>query len=182
MATSRTTGSLAVTITESCITLADDKQIKIELDDVLNNGETCFEPNTDIYLRFYLTPQDLSITAGITNGTLYATGGGGTTDHTEDVTITDGEGTVGYPIDAVSSIAWLGKAPCGIGDVNWDVGRSYLTCPVGECSGLPESPEGEDSCEVTYGVIRITYTSRYVGYIINVPEAGKAIVYAYENL
>lgn len=179
MATSRTVGSLSVTITESCLTLADDKQIKIELDDVLNNEQTCFEPNSDIYLRFYLTPQSLSITAEVTNGTLYATGSGGTTTHTEDVTITDGEGSTGYPINSVSSIEWLGTAPCSIGDVNWDVGRSYLNCPTGDCSG---SPDGGSSCEVTYGVIRITYTSKYVGYVINVPEAGKAIVYAYENI
>lgn len=182
MASSRTTGSLTVTITESCITLADDKQIKIELDEVLNNEATCFEPNTDIYLRFYLTPQDLSITANVTNGTLYATGGGGVTTHTEEVTITDGEGNTSYPIDAISSIEWVGRAPCGIGDVDWGVGRSYLVCPTAGCTGLPHSPEGVPSCEVTYGVIRITYTARYIGYVLNVPEAGKAIVYAYENI
>ena len=179
MATSRTVGSLSVTITESCLSLTDNKQIKIELDDDLNNGETCFEPNTDIFLRFYLTPQDLSITAEVTNGTLYATGGGGLSDHEEDITITDGEGSASYPIESVSSIEWLGRAQCDIGDVTYDTGYSHLNCPTGECTG---SPEGDDSCDVTYGVIRITYTSRYINYVVNVPEAGKAVIYAYENL
>jgi len=177
MATSRATGSLTVTVQESCITLAEDKQIKIELDDVLNGGRTCFEPNEDIYLRFYLTPQGLSFTAETTNGTLYATGSGGLTEHTEEVTISDGEGSTSYPIDSITSREWLGNAPCSIGAVEWAVGRSYLNCP--SCSG---SPEGGSSCEVTYGVIRISYKARYVGYVLNVPEAGKVVVYAYENI
>lgn len=177
MATSRTVGSLTVTVAETCITLADDKQIKIELDDILNGGLTCFEPNSDIYLRFYLTPQSLSITTETTNGTLYATGGGGYTDHTEEVVISDGEGSTSYPIDSISSKEWLGDAPCAIGAIEWAVGRSYLNCPT--CSG---SPEGGDVCETTYGVIRITYRAKYVGYVLNVPEAGKVVVYAYENL
>lgn len=179
MATSRTTGSLTVTIQESCIDIADDKNIKIELDDDANNGVTCFEPNQDIYLRFYLTPSDLDFTAEITNGTIYATGGGGTTEHTEEVTIQDGEGSTSYPIDSVSSIEWLGKAPCSISGVTYEQGRSYLACPEGSCSG---SPEGGTVCDTTYGVIKITYTSAYQGYVINVPEAGKVIIYAYENL
>jgi hypothetical protein len=177
MATTRTTGSLTVTVQESCITLADDKEIKIELDDDLNGGVTCFEPNQDIYLRFYLSPQGLSITAETTNGSLYATGGGGTSEHTEEVTITDGEGSASYPINSISSIEWVGNAPCSVGAIEYETGRKYLSCP--SCSG---SPEGGSSCEVTYGVVRITYTSLYKTYVLNVPEAGKVVVYAYENL
>jgi hypothetical protein len=179
MATSRTVGSLNVTIVETCIDISDDKQIKIELDEDLNNEVTCFEPNSDIYLRFYLSPQDLDITAGITNGTLYATGRGGLSEHTEEIVITDGEASTTYPIEDVSSIEWIGNAPCAIGNVDWDVGRSFLACPTDGCVG---SPDGEPSCEVTYGVIRIEYTARYIGYVANVPSAGTTVIHAYENL
>jgi hypothetical protein len=176
MATSsRTVGSLTITVEETC--LGDDKQIKIELDDDLNDGETCFEPNQDIHLRVYLGPQDLSITVETTNGTVYATGSGGLSEHEDEIVITDGEGSTSYPIDTVTSMEWLGNEPCPIDTVEYAQGRNYLRC--NSCSG---SPDGGDACKVTYGVIRIVYKALYVGYILSVPEAGKVVVYAYENI
>jgi len=178
MATTRTKGSLQITIVASC---ADDsdKGIKLELDEELNNEDTCFEPNQDIYLRLYLTPEDLDVTLKTTYGSLYATGGGGYSEHEEDITITDGTGSTGYPIHEVDSIDWLGNAPCGIDNVSWTQGSDVLICATDTCQG---SPDGVDECEVTYGVVQIVYTSKYTNYVLNVPGAGTVIVYAYENL
>ena len=171
----RTVGSLTVTITESCLAAAE-RGIKIELDDVLNNGVTCFQPNQDIYLRMYTSPESLDVTVKATNGVISTTPGTSTSSHEETVTISDGDGSVSYPIHEVSSIAWFGVAPCPIGQVSYTQGYDKLNCVT--CSG---SPDGGTLCTVTFGVINISYTAQYRTLVLNVSGAGEVVVYAYTN-
>jgi len=172
----RTTGSLTVTIEASCAADAAEL-IRIELDEDLNGGRTCFEPNQDIYLRLYTSPTDLDLTLAVTLGSISIVGGG-VSSHEESITVQDGEGNAGYPIKAISSKEWHGNAPCPAASVTFTAGYTQLLCPTENCSG---SPLGDDTCEITYGVLDVDYTSDYRSLVLNVSEPGDVIVYAYAN-
>lgn len=174
MADTRASGSLTVTIQETCVTGADASiQVEVNADD--NGGATCFEPNQDFYVRVYTSPYNLDVVFDTTLGT-YSYVSAGYSTHEEDIVITNGEGSTSYPIYAVSSIAWHGDAPCAVGALQWAQGYNYLNCPT--CTG---SPEGADSCEYTFGVLSVEYTSYYRLYRMNVTAAGKVVAYAVEG-
>ena len=199
----RTTGTLTITVQDSCAADTQDS-IKIELDDVLN-ADTCFLTNQNIYLRLFFSPLTLAddVTVDITNGDIYknmdTSGtvktingdddddnndilyqyfvGYGISTRTEDIVITDGEGTTGYPISDVISMDWLGDEPCNTAAVQWTVGRSTLECP--SCSW--SVPGTSEECKLVYGVLRIVYESKFIPYICSTPESGKLLVYAFQT-
>jgi len=196
----RTTGTLTITVVETCATTLTDA-IQIELDDNIN-ADTCFLKNQDIFLRLFFSPLTLGddktvdITSGVINPYSGANGrtfsvntgddnklysysdGGGLVTLTEEILITDGAGSTTYPIYSVGSVDWVGDEPCSVESVSWSQGRNSLSCP--QCAGSPAGATGQ--CSVTYGYIRITYTAKFECYVCNSPEAGKVLVFAYENL
>ncbi len=175
MADTRASGSLTVTIEESCITTGQDNNIQVEVNADDNGGATCFEPGQNIYVRVYTSPYNLAIDFDTTYGT-YSYEGAFFSTHDEELEINDGEGTTSYPIYSLTSRSWHGDNPCAINSVQWGQGYTYLQCPA--CT---DSPEGGDSCELTFGVLNVEYTSYYRKYRINVPASGKVIIYAIEE-
>jgi hypothetical protein len=191
MSTARATGTLTITVVDSCAIAADvANAITIELDDDLNNEKTCFTPGERIYLRVYGTPTELSYAIRNTYGSIIANpGGSGLSEHEEYVTITEGSGSTQYPIHQMDSIAWHGDSPCPIGSVEYNVtvfsgGYKYLRCTEGSCSGSPDdNPEPDETgiCDVTYGVLKVEYKSYYESFYAIADAAGRILVYAYED-
>lgn len=180
MADSRATATLTVDIVASCVT-EDERTnaLQLQLDSDLNGGNTCFTPNTDVYIMLFATPWNLDYSIEISDGTIQRyPAGDGEVRYTEYVQIVNGEGSTSKPITALESMEWQGKAPCAISEVQYDEsGYKYLKCP--SCSG---SPECGDSCEVVNGILKVTYRAAFRSYVINVPSVEEVLITAYENL
>jgi len=178
--TSRATGTLTIDIVESCITVTDDHEIDIEIDGDIS----CFVPGQSIPLRIYPTPDTLSFTVKNTFGSVVAdSGSNGTSVHEEYIEVKDGAATTEYPIYSVDSISWHGNdAPCSTANITWTKGYKYLRCTDGSCTGSPDDTGTAGICDITWGVLKVNYRAFYKGYVANATEAGKIIIYAYENI
>lgn len=180
MADSRASATLQVEIAASCVTdTARTHSIQLELDSDLNDGVTCFTPNTDVYVMLFPSPYSMDYLVDITYGTISRNySDDGFVRYTEYVAVTNGEGSANKPIHTLESYEWIGDAPCAIGQLQFDTsGYKFFKCNV--CSG---SPECGDSCDAVNGVLKITYLSLFHSYVINVPAVSEVLITAYESL
>jgi len=180
--TSRATATLVVTVSETCLT--DERAINIELNEILNNDRTCFTAGQRVYIRVFPQPEDLDYTIGNTNGVIIADPGNDGLLEVEDeyVQITDGTGNLSYPLHSIDSIEWHGDAPCPLASVSYSVGQKAIQCSTGTCTDSPEDELAEGVCDVTYGVLKISYKSLFKSYYAIANEYGTILIYAYENL
>jgi len=120
--------------------------LAIESDD--NNGRTSFYPGDTIYLRLYGSPSSLldSVSVHATNGSIIA--GSVTTDtFEEDVTFTNGEGSVSHTIES-ASIEWYGT---DLGSITYNAGVSSTIY----------------SQIKSMGIGSVTYTAKYLPIIFS---------------
>lgn len=115
--------------------------IAVNSDD--NNGKTSFYPGDLIKLRVYAMPSSIldDITVSSTNGSL-TTDAVTTDSFEEDVTFTNGQGSVSHTIE-VANISWYG---IDLGSISYQSGAS---------SELNSQIAG-------MGIGKVTYTAKYV--------------------
>ena len=135
----------------------ESSSLKIELDDVLNNGETRFLFSEEIYVRIYKSPFTVTYDISVSLGSIYLV--------TENIAETITRESTGFygdslrtekPINTITSIE---KYDCSIipsGDYSFTQGFD-LVIPDSN-SGIKEEP------------VLISYTSRYDLYKMVVPQ------------
>jgi len=155
-------GHNKVRVSNKSIADADENYIYIELDEVRNKGETTFQTVDDVYLRIYSNADyDVAVTAGsvekiASNETR--------TMPTETVNfVHDEDGTVSRPINAISSITWMGNS---LGSLSV-VGTTAIRASLASATSLGI---GKVAYSAVYDVWRLrppsTITDDYTIYIL----------------
>lgn len=133
--------------------------LNIELDD--DYDQTCIVANQEVYIRIYPSPIDLLYTFDVTMGTFIHRGQYAST-HTETINVLDGNSSVNYPINEITTSQWIGR---DLGTFDHAQGYTNINVPTGG-----------------YGVLEITYTSLYDSYIFRSSSLGTILLYALEDI
>ena len=108
----------------------DNEYLSVELDDIMNNNKTEFQPGDTVYLLVYTYPFDMPLITDISDGMLQEEGT--ITLNKEDFLCFDdpqnNETEVSYPILNVQSHQWLGVSsgsitPAGTKVIREEIGR-----------------------------------------------------------
>lgn len=134
---------------------AEQGQIKLEIDDRedgLNNGDTSFQPEDDVY---YLLYQDSNIDIVAHESTAGGISGAGsvTKDVDENVTFSNSDtGSLSYPPSGAVTMGWLGRS----------IQLKFSTDPVTKKTTVTKLPN-TDKPEVTFSNLKMKKGKKVVG-------------------
>jgi len=161
---SRAKATLQVDFIETCDVsrIGEVFALRIELDEEYNNGKTCFGLGERAYYRVYASgPYRRGATLGNSFFDALNVGEEVTEEYVE---ITDFEGAAEKPIWKVKDYEWVGKS----------LGRIKIL------KGSDKIITDYDADKDGYGIIKITYETRFNRYYHIVSEEADVIVYAIE--
>lgn len=161
---SRAKSTLQVGFVESCDVsrIGEVFSLRIELDDEYNNGKSCFGVGERAYYKVYASgPYRRGATLGNSFVDAYNVGEEVVNEYVE---ITDFEGTAEKPIWRVTHYEWVGKS----------LGRIKIL--QGSDKIITDYDENSDG----YGVVKISYETRFNRYYHIANEEADVIVYAVE--
>lgn len=162
--TSRAKGTLSVEFVETCNAdkIGNVFSLSMEMDSEYNNGKTCFGLGKRAYYRIYSSgPYNRGATLG--NSSIDNANIGETI--TEYISLTNFTGSATKPIWDVEQYEWVGKS----------LGKLKIMKGSNKVFTL------EDSDKDGFGVIKITYNTRFNRYYHTCNEEVDVIVYAVER-
>jgi len=175
MATDRATGSLTLEIEVTCDTQEDENNcyVALEEDTEYNLSKTCYAPGDYAYFKVYKNGSfDIKATSGTPTRI-----DSNVSELVEDesISFTNFVGSAAKPISSVSHASWIGIS---LGHVNYALGTTKVyvieDTETGGGGGFGVEGHSHDG----FGVLKITYHSKFDRYRVKSNEVGDLMAYA----
>jgi hypothetical protein len=161
--TTRAESTLTVDIAETCkIRYGTVFALSMELDEEYNNGKTCFAPGERAYFKIYASGP---YRRGATLGNSYRDAANIGETVTEYISFTSFSGSASKPVWNITNYEWVGKS---LGPIKILKGSNRI---------ITDEDEDKDG----YGVILVTYDTRFNRFYHICNQEADVIVYAIER-